>query len=58
VSLKTFSEDLEEFLSAPERFPEDEARIYRQDIERWRANGNCVLQWGNSHYLNRDGITI
>ena len=34
VGMKLFPDDLEEFLSDPDRFSEDESRIYRRDVER------------------------
>ncbi len=58
VRLKQFPDDLEEFLSTPDRFPEKEAAIYRRDVEQWRAHDNCVLTWGNQYYLDREGNTI
>jgi hypothetical protein len=58
VGLKLFPDDLEEFLSTPDRFSEDEAPIYWRDVEQWRADENCVLKWGNQYYLDREGNTI
>lgn len=58
VGLRLFPIDLEEFLADPDRFAEDEAQIYKTDIDRWKANQNCILQWGNNYYLDRDGNTI
>jgi hypothetical protein len=57
VGLKSLPEDLEEFLAHPDWF-EDEAELYQADLEKWRADRNCVLTWGNSYYLNMDGLTI
>jgi hypothetical protein len=57
VRLKLFPDDLEEFLVHPDWF-EDEADLYGADLEKWREDGNCVLEWGNSYHLNKDGLTM
>jgi len=58
VRLKRFPDELEEFLFDPDRYSEDEARLYRTDIERWKVEGNSVLEWGNQYYLDGEGNTI
>lgn len=58
VELKVFPDDLEDFLAHPEDFPEDDAEIYRADIQEWESAGNCVLVWGNDYDLDGEGYTI
>jgi hypothetical protein len=58
VWIKTFPEDLEDFLTHPDRFSEQDTEILRADIEEWKTAGNCVLKWGNDYHLGQDGRTL
>ena len=58
IGLKQFPLGLEDFLDRPDAFPEEDAQIFRKDIEDWKNAGNCVLQWGNDYHLGRDGHTL
>jgi hypothetical protein len=58
AGIKPFPEDLEDFLSDPSRFPEEDAEIFRADIKSWLDEGNCVLRWGNDYLLGPDGRTL
>ena len=60
LGIKPFPLDLEDYLTHPQDFSDDDAADYRADIARWIAEGNCVLYWGEGydHFLKRDGNTM
>jgi hypothetical protein len=58
IGLKQFPLDLEEYLDHPEGCSEEDAPIFRKDIEDWKRAGNCVLVWGNDYLLGGDGHTL
>jgi hypothetical protein len=58
VELKLFPDDLQDYLDHPDSVAEEDLPIYRTDIERWIANQNYVLKWGNDYYLDKEGNTI
>jgi hypothetical protein len=58
-SVRLFPYDIECFLAHPEDYSEQDAAVFREDIERWKSAGNCVLCWGgDDHHLDSDGYTI
>ncbi|MEZ6143766.1 MAG: hypothetical protein R3B84_24640 [Zavarzinella sp.] len=58
VGLKLFPIDLEDFLGQPEEYSDDDALIFRKDIDDWLKNRYSVLHWGNNYLLGRDGLTL
>jgi hypothetical protein len=58
IGLKQLPLDLEDYLDHPDGYSEEDARIFRKDIEDWKSAGNCVLYWGNDYLLGRDGHTL
>lgn len=58
IGLKQFPLDLEDYLDHPDGVSEEDARIFRKDIDDWKKTGNCVLYWGNDYLLGRDGHTL
>src|SRR5437588_394352 len=58
IRLKLLPLDLEDFLAHPDQFPPEDAEIFRADLEKWKADQNCVLEWGNSYCLDKNGRTI
>jgi len=58
IGLKQFPLDLEDFLDHPDGFSDEDAQLFRKDVEDWKSAGNCVLSWGNDYLLGGDGHTI
>jgi len=58
IGLKQFPLDLEDYLDHPDGHSEEDAQIFRKDIEDWKRAGNCVLYWGNDYLLGRDRYTL
>jgi hypothetical protein len=58
AGLMELSDDLQDFVDNAHSVSEEDAEVYCRDLERWRAEGNCVLKWGNNYYLDRKGRPI
>jgi hypothetical protein len=58
AGIKPYPADLQDYLSNPGSYSEEDAQIFRADVERWRAAGNCVLRWGEDYHIDSDGCNF
>jgi hypothetical protein len=58
IELRLFPNYLEEVLTRPDRFSEEEAEWLRGRMQQWKADRCCVLTWGNDHFINKDGYSF